>query len=235
MEGYGELNYLYVDIETKPAGEPNFELLKTREELEKGCPKSYSGNKKEEWINNKLDSQVEDMNKEHRKGSLISTKAEIICIGMAYNNEEPIIIKYNKNQKHMLEEMLAWIEGIAKQYRFSMVWVGKNVVKFDIRMIWHRAVKYQIVSLMDLLPVEKWSKRVEDIGEMWDAYQYGIYTKMEDIAKFLDLEGKGDIDGSMVYDLFLEGKLDKIYDYCMNRDIPTTRNIHKMLKGLEPL
>jgi|GEM_PF-218743 len=229
------MHYLYIDIETIPAGDPNFELLKTKEELEKEAPKSYSVKGKEEWVAKKLDSQVADMNNEHKKGGLNSLKAEIVCISMALDNGEPTTIKYNKDQKHMLEKMLAWIEGECKQHRFSMIWVGKNVLGFDIWMIWHRAIKYQMKHLMDLLPVEKWTKRVEDVGAIWDCYQYGKYTKLDDIAKFLGLEGKRDVDGSQVYDLFLDGKLDTIYDYCQNVDIPTTRDVHRMLKGIKPL
>jgi hypothetical protein len=40
------------------------------------------------------------------------------------------------------------------------------------------------------------------------------------------MEGKGDIDGSKVFDLYLAGELKKIYHYCMD-DVEKVRKLHK--------
>jgi predicted PolB exonuclease-like 3'-5' exonuclease len=221
-------DYLYVDIETIPEGDIDFEQLKTEEEWLVEAPKSYSKPKQQEWAKNKAENQIDELNKEFRKGSLDSLKGRIFCISMAVNDGDIFTVKY-ADEKHMLEEMLAWIEGtLGDKKKYTAVWVGKNLKKFDLRWIAHRTIKYGLKDLKRLLPMGKFDKRVDDIGERWDLYSYGIYTKMDDIAKFVGLEGKVGMDGSKVYDYFLEGKYDDIYTYCEG-DVELTRTLHKML------
>lgn len=258
MEGYELKNYLYIDIETKSHGEPDFESLKTlkeiqgeyptRKELEKQVPKTYQKDEKKskDWVEKNYkanlekaqqayDKQVEDYDKEFRKKALNSLESDLVCIGLAYNEGEPVVVKYNENEAHMLEEMLAWIEmEVGERDKYSVTLVAHNI-SFDLIRIWHRVVKYQIKDLMMLLPIGKFDKRREDTNDLFNAHFYGKYTSLDDMCRFLDLPGKGDVDGSKVHDLFLEGKLDVIEDYCMNGDVRKLRMAHRKLKGLPQL
>jgi len=233
MQGYEPEHYLYIDIETLPEGEPDFELLKTEEELKKEAPKSYSKVKQEEWVVKKLESQVEDMNKEFRKGSLESLKGRIFCIAVAYDNNPIHVIEYNVDEKVILCEFEKWIrDNIPEREIYITKFVGKNVKKFDLRWIFHRALRYNRKDLINWLPIGKYDKRIEDIGDLFDMYSYGVYTKLDDMAKYLGLDGKGDIDGSQVYDYFLDNRYNEIHEYCAD-DVDQTRKIHYRLKGIE--
>jgi len=225
--------YLYLDIETLPDGNPDFEMLKTKEELEKEAPKSYSKTKQEEWVVNKLDSQVEEMNNEFRKGSLVSLKGRIFCIAVAFNDNPIEVIEYNANEKVILENLQEWLRtNVGTKNIPITIFVGKNVKKFDLTWIFHRALRYGLKDLLSWLPTDKYDKRIEDIGELFNLHAYGVYTKLDDISKYLGLEGKGAIDGSKVYDYFLENRYDEIHEYCKD-DVDQTRIIHWKLKGIE--
>jgi hypothetical protein len=64
--------------------------------------------------------------------------------------------------------------------------------------------------------------------EMW-AVDFKDYVSLDKIAKFLGLEGKEDgIDGSKVYDMWLEGQLEKIENYCRD-DVELVREVYKII------
>lgn len=252
-----EMDYLYCDIETKSHGEPDFESLKTKDELAKEipitdkevrklAPKSYKNKEVvDKWVKEKIDKnkeeleivyqkQIDDYDAAFRKKALNSLESDLVCVSLAFNDKEPTIIEYNKDEKVMLLEMDKWIKANLGMKRYAVVWVAHNI-PFDILRLWHRVVKYQVEDLMDTLPIEKWSKRREDTNELFNGYFYGKYTSLDDMCRFLGLPGKGDVDGGAVHDLFLEGKLDVIYDYCMNGDVRKLRMAHRMMKGLPQL
>jgi hypothetical protein len=52
---------------------------------------------------------------------------------------------------------------------------------------------------------------------------------MDKVLKFFGMEGKGEIEGSNVYDHFLAGKYQEIADYC-KKDVEDVRRLHKLLR-----
>ena len=99
-------NYIYLDIETKSQGEPNFEELKTEAEWLLEAPKSYSKPKQQEWAKAKAANQIDELDKEFRKKALNSLESDLVCIGVAIDEKEPVVIHYNKDEKHMLEKYI---------------------------------------------------------------------------------------------------------------------------------
>ena len=223
-------NYLFLDIETLPEGDVDFEQLKTKAELKDLVPKSYTGKKAEEWIEKTFTEQTTKLNEEHRKKSLNSLEGRIFCIGVAINDKPTDIIKYDKDEKIILEQLEAYLDGNLGKDKYTCVWVGHNLKKFDIRWIAHRAMKYRLKNLLSYLPTDKFDKRVWDTNDMFNLYTYGCYDKLDHIAKFFGLEGKVGMDGSQVYDYFLEGKYDEIHDYCKG-DVDLTRDIFNIITG----
>jgi hypothetical protein len=64
--------------------------------------------------------------------------------------------------------------------------------------------------------------------EMW-AVDFKDYVSLDKIAKFLGLGGKEEgIDGSKVYDMWLEGQLEKIEKYC-REDVELVREVYKII------
>lgn len=258
MEEHQEQFYIYLDIETKSHGVPDFESLRTldeikqdyptKEELVSLVPKTYQKNDKSisEWIDKNYtanikkaeeayEKQVAEYDKEFRKKALNSLEADLVCIGITVNDEEPYMIGYQEDEAEMLKDLVEYIDDKLGHRKHIAKWVGQRVLGFDILFLWHRAIKYQNKDLLSILPVEKWSKRIEDINDMFNAGVYGKYNSLNDICVFLGIPGKGDVDGSMIHDLFLANKFDEIYDYCGNGDVRKTRMVHRMLKCLPQL
>jgi len=65
---------------------------------------------------------------------------------------------------------------------------------------------------------------------MWEFTHWRHRIKLDDLARVLGLESpkQDEIDGSRVYDLFLEGRHEEIANYCM-RDCESTRAIYRRL------
>ena len=226
---YEITNYLYLDIETIPGSDGiDLSKIKTVNDLLSEAPKSYTKAKQEEWAQDKFYKQTDELNAELRKEALDSLKGRIFCISAAFNDEEPVVFEYSADESKILIEFEKWLDEHIKHLIHVTAFVGRNIQKFDLRFIWHRALKYNLSKLKSKLPVGKFDKRIVDVGDLFDIYSYGIYTKLDDMAKFLGLEGKQGMDGSQVYDYFLESKYDEIHEYCKG-DVEITRKIHKML------
>lgn len=233
MWEHQDLNYLYIDIETLPDGDVDFESLKTKEELKELVPKSYTGKRADEWVEKTFEEQTSKLNEEHRKKALNSLEGRIFCIAVAYNNSPIEVIEYNVDEKIIMANLWNWMYNvIGSKNIHTTVFVGKNVKAFDLRFIFHRTLKYELHEMTSWLPTNRYDKRIEDIGEMFDLYSYGIYTKLDSIAKFLGIGEKEGMDGSQVYDYFLKRKFDDIHKYCKG-DVELTRKIHRMLKGFD--
>ena len=241
-------DYLFIDIETIPEGEPDYESLPTREEMRRDmckskealrndAPKSY---KKEEVINNWVEEkfinqeveledayikQLDDYEAEFRKGSLNSLKGRIFCISYAFNDGETKIVTYDPNEKRMMEKFdNALRTDLGEKAIYTTCWVGHNLKKFDIRWIAHRAMKYGLKDLLRYIPTGKFDKRIIDTNDMFNLSTYGCYDKLDHIAKFFGLDGKVGMSGDKVYDAFLDNKYAEIHKYCME-DVDMTRDI----------
>jgi predicted PolB exonuclease-like 3'-5' exonuclease len=228
MENYGKINYLTVDIETIPNSDPDYEQLKTKKELKELVPKSYSGKKVDEWVDKTYDEQRDKLDTEHRKKALNSLEGRIFCIAYKYNDNETKCVTYDPKEERMMEKFeLALENDIGGRDLAAACWLGHNI-KFDLRFIAHRAMKYGRDKLLRWLPTGKWDKRVQDTNELFNLFSYGCYEKLDNIAKFFCLDGKVGLSGDKVYDAFLEGKYDKIHEYCIG-DVDLTKKIFDII------
>ena len=212
---------LHLDIETIPAGDKL-----TKDEI--SHPSKMT--KKEtidNWRKNDSEAAIE---KEYRDRAKHSLKGQILCIGVAYNSESPLVL-YHKEEK---EIMLAFEKAFKAETwgkALSYSWCGWNIRKFDMIWLWHRVVKYNLDFLRRFMPLKKWSDRIIDLMEWFSAPDYREMTKLDDACRFLGHEGKGDIDGSKVYDYYKDGKIKEICDYCA-KDVKKNQKIFDRM-GIE--
>ena len=104
--------------------------------------------------------------------------------------------------------------------------IGHYITKFDLPFIWKRSVINDVATV----PGVKWidAKHGFNCYDTLTAWAgYGNSISMDNLAKILNIKGKGDIDGSMVYD---EWQTDpkKVIDYCVD-DVDMVRRIHERL------
>ena len=103
------------------------------------------------------------------------------------------------------------------------VLTGHNVLNFDLRWIWKRAIVLG-VAVPDWWPLNArpWSDTVCDTMTMWEGATGRI--SQDRLGRILGVGGKGDIDGSMVAGMWDAGEHDKILDYCGD-DVRKSRRI----------
>lgn len=196
---------IYIDIETIP-GEIKLSLdeLKVPGNITK--PETI-----EKW-------KQENQEIVYRKQALDSMQGRIICIGIIMpSNTEHILM--NENEKDLLIEFKKIIWGFTN-HEFC----GHNILNFDIPFLFHKMIKYGI-----FIPIQfKAKSMIQDTMKMWNPYQYNQYYSLSDIAKFLDIPHDNSVDGSMIYDLYKAGELDKIEKHCLD-DIRTVKKIYERI------
>lgn len=106
--------------------------------------------------------------------------------------------------------------------------IGHNVCNFDIRFLWQRAIVLG-VRMPGWFPRDPkpWGNDTFDTMTAF-AGQRGTIG-MERLCQALGMEGKGDIDGSMIADLWQAGEYEKIASYC-HADVERARAIHRRMQ-----
>lgn len=219
------MNKLFLDIETIPANsdeETTGKALKYLYErkLEKRAKKKDSG---EGVIEMPFDEFV-------RGTSFDGSFGRVLCICLAVNND-PVKCYCNiKNEKKTIEHF--W--KVAGQCN---LFVGHNVLDFDLRFIWQRSIVLGVKpSWQDedrnrprYLSFARYaSKPVFDTMHEWVKWGRDSIG-LEHVALALGIPTpKEGIDGSKVWDFYKAGKVKEICEYCM-RDVETTRAVYKRM------
>lgn len=96
---------------------------------------------------------------------------------------------------------------------------GKN---FDLPVLKYRAMKYEIDAPWLYKMGDKWNNYNQkysldwhcDLADAFSDFGASARIKMNEVCSCVNLPGKTGIDGSMVSELFDQGKVKKIRDYC---------------------
>lgn len=216
----------YIDIETLPGAE------RTKpEDIE--APKNY----KNTQVIKKY--QEENAEKVYRAQALDSMQGRILSIGWAFQLEEPLALisgnEYCENEYELLTKFQNLLT-LHRMDRSDVSWIGHNIRTFDLPWLWRKALQYRLFQLASIIPRGKFDKRIVDTMELW-ASEYRERVSLNNIAKFLGLTGKtSGMDGSKIYDFWLENKLDEIKEYC-RQDVDTVRRVYRIISlediGLE--
>mgnify|MGYP000677458635 CR=1 FL=1 len=203
---------VYLDIETLPGSEyPSLDEIQT--------PSNY---KDEAKIQAYKEAKLDEV---YRQQALDSMQGRILCIGVAVEDEEPhTFYTYGENEWDALLELKRVIDFL----KSSPTFIGHNVKNFDLQWIWRHAARLGLKHLCNRIPRHKFSDRVQDTAEIWAGPDFKAVCSLDRIAAFLGIDGKGEMDGSMVYDAFMAGEHEKIRSYCAD-DVRLTRSVYKAL------
>lgn len=216
---------LYIDIETLPT--TNTEIIET---IRAGI--KHPGNiSKQETIDKWYAENSETAFQEaFRKTALDGLYGEIFCIGFAVDDEEPDVL-YRESDTLESELLTEFFETmLLKNKTRSLKWVGHNILNFDLRFIWQRCVINKTKPPFEIpYDARSWDERVFDTRAVWTggSTQYNGRSAMSALSPVFGLN-KSDIDGSMVYDMWLQEKLSEIAQYC-KEDVEDTRSLYKRM------
>lgn len=200
---------MFLDIETIPA--PGSDLVKLKD-LYESKKKKYEA--REQKYSKKFQDFVEETN---FSGSF----GQILCLAYAINDEEVKIL--TGKEVNILKEFWQLAKNVD-------VFIGHNVMDFDLKFILQRSVIFQIKPTKELSFARYRSYPIYDTLREWQHWGGGNgLDSLDALAKALDLPtSKKGIDGSMVYKFYQADKLEEIYTYC-KADVTLTRKVYKRM------
>jgi len=193
-----------LDIETLPASEEYHQTLK--------------------MMHAKKSKKDDDFKEYLLKTSFDGAYGRILCIGYAVDDEE-VGMLYNENDEKKTLEQFWSLAGTADLF------IGHNVMDFDLRFIFQRSIINGIKPPENLinLPFARYrSNPIFDTMKEWVKWSNNT-VGLEHLALALGIPSPKDgIDGSQVWDFYKAGKVQEILDYC-KRDVETTRAVYKRM------
>lgn len=204
---------LYLDLETIPAPESFREEIrigaaltrsKRREVLQRGTPLT--------------DAEVEAI---YRETALGGEFGRILCIGYRQDPGSPRAEVLSGPESELLSSFWKLVSDVD-------LFVGHNVISFDLRYVYKRSIIHRVKPSRELPFARYRNDPVFDTMQAWNRWG-GEMISLERLALALGLPtSKSDLSGEKVYEAYLAGQLERIYDYC-RADVELTRLIHRRL------
>jgi len=245
---------IFIDIETIPAQNPEVknEFLKLAQENIK-APSTLTKEQaaidlgmtdKDEikftskdsmiakWVEKKgAEAAILAADESWRKTSFDGALGHICVIGWAIDDEPTQSISCGiadiRTENIMLETFSNIINKLcAERPNERLRFVGHNLIEFDLQFLFRRHVVLN-VKPSPFIPfnAKPWDDSVYDTMQKWGG-QRG--NSLDKITKACGIEGKGDIDGSMVWDYVRDGRIIEVAEYCQH-DVEITRNLYKRM------
>ena len=179
--------------------------------------------KKKQRYGKEVDLGRESMEQLYRDTAISGDFGRIFCIGYALEDDKIQII--SGDEKKILKE---WWMVAAKGDCF----IGHNIMDFDLRFIYKRSIVNKIkpsFKHLNLSFARYRNSPIFDTMKEWEKWS-NSYIALDALAKILQLPSSkdGGIDGSQVFDFFLAGKYEKIYEYC-KKDVELTRQVYNRM------
>lgn len=229
------LRHLYLDIETIPS-----QRADVRDMIADTIKPPGTYKKAEtiaEWEKNDEPAAIEES---LRKTSLDGAFGQIVVIGAAIDDGEPVAL-YGENwqegycEQTILSSFNGWLsKSIQPSEELSTVIVGHYVSEFDLRFIRHRSIingvrPHKVIArACEAKPWE--TDKVYDTMVQWSGVKDRI--SLDKLCLALGIPGKGDMDGSKVWDAVLNGRIADVAAYCAD-DVRKVREVHKRMTFAE--
>lgn len=232
------MHKLFLDIETIPGQSPAvMEELKAEAEAEKAACKAPANYKDPEKIAANIAEQHAAidaaLDQRYRKTSFDGAFGQVVVIGLAVDDDDPVSI-YSSGlhmESSLLKGMSEVIGDLIKPSMHSATLVvGHNVSAFDLRFLVQRSIVCGVRPhpiIARAAAAKPWEvDRVYDTMVQWSGA--GNRIKLDKLARALGLPGKGDFDGSKVWDAVKAGEIARVAEYCKD-DVRMTRNVYRRM------
>jgi len=162
---------------------------------------------------------------EWRRTALDGSAGQVLMIGLAFDDSEPVVA-HGETEAGTLAAAFDMIRQGTDPNR-RPVFIGHNVTGFDLRFIFQRAVIVGIQPPLSIpFGVRPWDDAVFDTMTQWAGH--GNRISLDNLCKALGLDGKGEIDGSQVYDYWKAGRIAELIAYCAD-DVHKAREVHRRM------
>ena len=225
---------IYFDMETIPGQKPEVmaQIVADAEEAKQNIkvPKTH---KKPEAIvayiaekSEEIDAGIDDT---YRKTALDGTVGQIATISFAVDDENPITLWDDAlNERGIISaafhEMGLFYDPASMR---RPVFVGHNILNFDLPFLWKRAVILGIKPPAFIpFKAKPWDTTIFDTMIEWSGMRN--FISQDKISKCLGNPGKGDMDGSKVWDYVKAGRIAEVADYNASDVIAVRNNFKRM-------
>jgi hypothetical protein len=216
---------IYVDIETIPGPVPP-----TIEELMAEAPGNL---KKAETIAKWAEDNREER---YRKQALDPMQGRTLAIGWAVDDGPVDCLAWpmHCDDEFMEMELLQSFEATiaaACGKTDNVTWIAHNAHGFDMPWIKKKAIQYRRTHLARRIELDRYRGNVVCTSQLWNGGDPRAYTKLDKLAKFLGVGAKTEgMDGSKVYEAYLEGQLKEIAMYCAD-DVSLLREVYVAIQS----
>jgi len=219
------MTFLYLDIETIPAQgkaakERIASTIKPPAQMKKADTiAAWEKDGKEQAVLDAID-----------KTSFDGGMGHVCCIGWADGKNQPqsySVVDFSlEEEAEMIDHFFSAVHG-ETSWSSPPTLVGHYISGFDIRFITQRAIVLGI-RLPNWWPHEAkpWGNEIFDTMVKWAGAKGTV--SLDNLCFALGIEGKGDIDGSMIAQMFKNGKHEEIATYC-RQDVERVRQVHKKM------
>jgi DNA polymerase elongation subunit (family B) len=157
-----------------------------------------------------------------KKLSLSAATAKILCL--CYAAEPPSDAPVEAIQGEEPEIIRAFWKLAVDCNLF----VGHNILDFDLRFIYQRSIIHRIKPSRDLPFARFRNAPIYDTMQEWSKWGRE-HVGLDALAKALGIaSSKESLDGSKVYPYYRAGKIDEIIAYC-RRDVDCVRQVYRRL------
>lgn len=155
--------------------------------------------------------------------ALEGTFGRICCIAVIKEGPEGIIQQevFSGDEKDILTKFWQSAQGVQR-------FVGHNIWGFDLPFIYKRSIIKGVKPRQDISFARYRNFPIYDTmleWELWNMDKTRV-QKLDTLAKVFGFPtSKDEMDGSMVWPYFKEGKIEEICKYCM-KDVELTRKVY---------
>ena len=233
---------IYIDIETIPGQYPSVRAaLQLEADDEKAAIKAPTNYKDADKIADYILAKQQEIDAgvdaRWRKTSFDGALGQIVAVSIAVGDDAPVNIyrdEWATAEPYILGEMNRVIADAYHPSRdMRPVFVGHNVVAFDLRFIFQRSVLLGIQP-HPIIPfnARPWDSHVFDTMVAWAGV--GNRVSLDKLCRVFGIPTKGselggdEIDGSKVWDYVQAGRVADVAIYC-GGDVDRVREIHRRM------
>ena len=230
-------NYLYLDIETIPSQRPEI-----KEEIAANIHPPGNMSKADTIAKWEIETKPDVIEKKWLETALDGAFGEVVSIAHLLESntflEQPKIEGDYRELPTSEKPLLIWfnetIEKIWHSFNGDVVFVGFNILNFDLRFLWQRMLINGLkphTSIFNALNNSKYnSDRYFDIMLYWSGFSRQDWISQDKLCQAFGIESSKteDIDGSKVWEHIKAGNYQAVLDYN-KRDIEVIRKLHKLI------